>query len=45
MDWAVAEGIVNGASPTALYPQGTAVRAQAAAMLQRFCEQYGAVSQ
>ena len=36
--WANAAGIVNGTSGTTLDPQGSAVRAQAAAMLQRFCE-------
>ena len=40
MRWANAEGIINGTSPTTLYPQGTATRAQAAAMLMRFCERY-----
>ena len=36
MRWAVEEGIVNGVSPTTLVPQGSATRAQAAAMLTRF---------
>ena len=39
LDWAVSQGIVGGVSPTALGPQGQATRAQAAVMLQRFCEQ------
>lgn len=38
--WANAEGIVNGASAANLDPQGSATRAQAAAMLMRFCERY-----
>lgn len=37
MRWAVANGIVNG-SHGRLNPQGNATRAQAAAMLMRFCE-------
>ena len=39
MGWANAAGIIGGTSPTTLAPQGTATRAQAAAMLMRFCEQ------
>ena len=35
--WCVAAGILNG-SDNKLDPQGSATRAQAAAMLQRFCE-------
>lgn len=38
MTWAVAEGIVQGDTPTTLNPTGTATRAEAAAMLQRFLE-------
>ena len=38
MVWAVAEGIVQGDTPTTLNPTGTATRAEAAAMLQRFLE-------
>lgn len=38
MAWAVAEGIVQGDTPTTLNPTGTATRAEAAAMLQRFLE-------
>lgn len=38
--WANAEGIVNGASAANLDPQGSATRAQTAAMLMRFCERY-----
>lgn len=37
MRWAAANGIVNG-SHSRLNPQGNATRAQAAAMLMRFCE-------
>ena len=40
MRWACAEGIINGTSATTLAPQGSATRAQVAAMLQRFCERY-----
>lgn len=40
MQWACGKDIINGTSPTTLAPQGTATRAQAATMLQRFCEQY-----
>lgn len=40
MDWANATGIVTGTSERILSPQGQATRAQAAAMLMRFCEQY-----
>ena len=36
--WAVEEGIIDGMTPTTLEPTGTATRAQAAAMLQRFLE-------
>lgn len=36
MAWAVDEGIVQGDTPTTLNPTGTATRAEAAAMLQRF---------
>ena len=38
MAWAVDEGIVQGDTPTTLNPTGTATRAEAAAMLQRFLE-------
>ena len=38
MTWAVANGIINGATATTLDPQGTATRAQCAAMLMRFVE-------
>ncbi len=40
--WANAVGIVGGTSGTTLEPQGSATRAQAAAMLQRFCENIAA---
>ena len=36
MSWAVESGIITGASETTLAPQGSAARAQAAAMLMRF---------
>ena len=38
MSWAVENGIITGASETTLAPQGSATRAQAAAMLMRFIE-------
>ena len=38
MEWANAEGLINGTTATTLDPQGTATRAQVAAMLQRFIE-------
>lgn len=38
--WAVSSGIVNGTGDNQLSPQGTATRAQIAAMLQRFIEKY-----
>lgn len=40
MQWACGAGIINGTSATALSPQGSATRAQAAVMLKRFCEIY-----
>ena len=36
MQWAVANGVINGTSATALEPAGTATRAQAATVLVRF---------
>ena len=38
MAWANGTGIISGTTPTTLSPQGNAIRAQAAAMLMRFCE-------
>ena len=38
MEWANAEGLITGTTATTLDPQGTATRAQVAAMLQRFIE-------
>ena len=38
MLWATQKGIITGVTVTALDPQGTATRAQAAAMLMRFLE-------
>lgn len=35
--WAVEEGIINGTTVDTLSPQGTATRAQVAAILTRFC--------
>ena len=39
--WAVSAGIIQGTSGATLSPQGTATRAQAAAMLQRYLERIG----
>ena len=36
MSWAVAEGLLTGVTADTLQPQGTATRAQVAAILQRF---------
>ena len=38
MQWACGEGIITGVTASELAPQGTATRAQAAAMLMRFVE-------
>lgn len=38
MQWAKAEGLINGTTATTLDPQGHATRAQVAAILQRFLE-------
>lgn len=38
MEWAVAEGIITGMGNGTLNPQGTTTRAQAAAMIMRFCK-------
>lgn len=38
MEWAVEQGILTGKGGDLLDPQGQATRAEAAAMLQRFCE-------
>ncbi len=40
MQWAVGSGLVKGKSGNLLDPQGTATRAEIAAMLQRFIEKY-----
>ena len=41
MQWAVGTGIITGTgNGFTLTPQGQATRAQAAAMLMRFCEEY-----
>lgn len=42
MQWANANGIVNGMTETTLAPQGTAIRAQVATMLMNFCENVAA---
>ncbi|MCL2699996.1 MAG: S-layer homology domain-containing protein, partial [Defluviitaleaceae bacterium] len=38
MEWAVANGLITGRTQTTLAPAGTATRAEAAAILQRFIE-------
>lgn len=38
--WAVEQGILTGSGPDTLSPQGPATRAEAAAMLMRFCTAY-----
>ena len=38
MQWACGSGVITGVTDTTLVPQGTATRAQAAAMLMRFVE-------
>ena len=38
MAWANANGLINGMTATTLVPRGDATRAQAASILQRFCE-------
>lgn len=38
MQWANANGLIHGRTPTSLAPRGTATRAEAAAILQRFME-------
>lgn len=40
MQWANAEGFVTGVSADTLDPQGSATRAQVAAILMRFCSHY-----
>ena len=41
LQWACGEGVITGVSDSTLAPQGTATRAQAAAMLMRFVEGTG----
>ena len=38
MNWAVGQGLLNGMGDGTVAPQGQAIRAQAAAILHRFCE-------
>ena len=38
MSWAVAEGLISGGDGNVLQPQSSAIRAQAATILMRFCE-------
>lgn len=40
MRWAVGAGIISGKGNGILDPKGDATRAQAAAMLMRFCQKY-----
>lgn len=41
MQWACGAGVITGVTDATLVPHGTATRAQAAAMLMRFCEAIG----
>lgn len=41
MNWAVGAGLLKGAAPATLDPQGEATRGQAAAVLMRFAETFG----
>ncbi len=43
MGWAVSEGLVTGTSSTTLTPEGSAVRAQVAAIFMRFMDGRGGV--
>lgn len=38
MNWAVGQGLINGMGDGTVAPQGQAIRAQAAAILHRFCD-------
>ena len=38
MGWANANGLITGVTTRTLEPRGTATRAQAAAIIQRFCQ-------
>ena len=38
--WAIGAGIITGTTSTTLTPQGTATRAQIAAILSRYCNQF-----
>lgn len=38
MNWAVGQGLINGMGDGTVAPQGNAIRAQAAAILHRFCD-------
>lgn len=40
MNWAVGNGFISGTSSVLIEPNGNATRAQAAVILQRFCEKY-----
>lgn len=40
LEWACGAGLIKGRTATALVPQGETSRAEAAAMLTRFCEKY-----
>ena len=40
MNWAIENGLISGTSKTRLDPTGKATRAQAAVILQRFCNKY-----
>ena len=38
MNWAVATGLIKGTTTTTLAPRATAIRAQIAMILMRYCE-------
>ena len=38
MQWANEQGLITGSTSTTLEPQGNAIRAEAATILMRFCE-------
>ena len=40
MRWAVAQGLIQGTSATTLSPKNHTTRAQAAAVLMRFCQAF-----
>lgn len=43
LQWANAEGLINGTSTTTISPDGSGTRAQIAVILMRFCERFNAI--